>query len=178
MGDPRGFLKYERVDLRKEPASKRVKHNGEFIKGLEAEDGLRQGARCMDCGVPFCNNGCPLGNKIPEFNHLVSQGLWQEALECLESTNNFPEFTGRICPAPCESACVLGINEDPVAIESIEMAIADKGFEAGWIKPQPPKIRSGKSVAVVGSGPAGLAAAQQLNRFGHSVVVYERAVHA
>ena len=175
MGELKGFLKYKREVPSKEDVSSRVKHYNEFATGLSDESLKTQGARCMDCGVPFCHSGCPLGNVIPEWNHLVSEEHWKEALNVLHSTNNFPEFTGRICPAPCESACVLGINEDPVSIEAIEMAIADKGFANGWIKPEPPAIRTGKSVAVVGSGPAGLAAAQQLNRAGHQVTVYERA---
>ena len=135
----------------------------------------RQGARCMDCGVPFCHTGCPLGNIIPDWNDLVYRDHWREALDRLHATNNFPEFTGRVCPAPCEAACVLGINEDPVAIKQIEMSIADRGFDEGWIVPEPPAVRTGKRVAVVGSGPAGLAAAQQLNRAGHQVTVFERA---
>ena len=128
----------------------------------------------MDCGVPFCHTGCPLGNIIPDWNDLVYRDQWQEALERLHATNNFPEFTGRVCPAPCEAACVLGINEDPVAIKQIEMSIADRGFDEGWIQPAPPLARTGKRVAVVGSGPSGLAAAQQLNRAGHHVVLFER----
>ena len=134
----------------------------------------QQGGRCMDCAVPFCHTGCPLGNVIPEFNHYVYTGDWESALKTLLSTNNFPEFTGRICPAPCEASCVLSINSDPVTIEYVEKEIADRGFENGWIKPQPPAVRTGKSVAVIGSGPAGLAAAQQLNRAGHTVTVFER----
>ncbi|SVB67563.1 uncharacterized protein METZ01_LOCUS220417, partial [marine metagenome] len=137
----------------------------------EAKD---QGSRCMDCSVPFCHMGCPLGNVIPDFNHQVYLGNWEAALRVLQSTNNFPEFTGRICPAPCEAACVLNINDDPVTIEYIEKEIADRGFAEGWIKPEPPQNRTGKKVAVVGSGPAGLAAAQQLNRAGHWVTVFER----
>lgn len=156
------------------PVEERVKDWKEVYKALP-EDRLRtQGARCMDCGVPFCHTGCPINNIIPDWNDLVYQDRWEDALRELHSTNNFPEFTGRICPAPCESACVLGINEPPVAIKSIERAIADKGWEMGWIAPEPPSERTGKSVAVIGSGPAGLAAAQQLNRAGHSVTVYEK----
>jgi glutamate synthase (NADPH/NADH) small chain len=175
MGEEKGFMTYDREDLKKQPPALRVHHYREFAKPLSEEQLRRQGARCMDCGVPFCHQGCPLGNLIPEWNHLVTEKRWQEALYALLETNNFPEFTGRICPAPCESACVLGINEDPVAIENIEMALADMGFEHGWIKPEPPKSRTGKRVAVIGSGPAGLAAAHQLNRSGHTVEVYERA---
>lgn len=174
MGDINGFRKFQREDPSCEAVASRVKHFDEFTEALSEDSLRRQGARCMDCGVPFCHQGCPLGNVIPEWNHLSSQSQWQEALKVLHSTNNFPEFTGRVCPAPCESACVLGINEDPVSIEAIEMALADKGFERGWVTPQPPAIKTGKSVAIVGSGPAGLAAAQQLNRLGHQVVVYEK----
>src|SRR5690606_15989688 len=133
-----------------------------------------QGARCMDCGIPFCHSGCPLGNLIPDFNDAVYNNNWHRALQILQSTNNFPEFTGRLCPAPCESACVLGINQSPVAIELIEKSIVERGFKEGWIKPNPPQKRSGKTVAVIGSGPSGLAAAQQLNRAGHTVTVFER----
>src|SRR4029079_19238356 len=131
--------------------------------------------RCMDCGIPFCHTGCPVGNIIPDWNDLVYRGKWREAIDRLHATNNFPEFTGRVCPAPCEAACVLGINEDPVAIKQIEMSIADRAFDEGWIVAEPPAVRSGKRVAVVGSGPAGLAAAQQLNRAGHHVTLFERA---
>jgi glutamate synthase (NADPH/NADH) small chain len=153
----------------------RLKHFNEFLKVLEPEELKRHGARCMDCGVPFCHTGCPLGNIIPDWNDLVYRDHWHEALERLHATNNFPEFTGRVCPAPCEAACVLGINEDPVAIKQIEMAIADRAIAEGWLVPEPPLSRSEKRVAVVGSGPAGLAAAQQLNRAGHHVTVFERA---
>ncbi|HIN16115.1 MAG TPA: FAD-dependent oxidoreductase, partial [Dehalococcoidia bacterium] len=137
-------------------------------------DARRQASRCMDCGVPFCNSGCPLGNLIPEFNDFLYHGDWEEAIEHLHATNNFPEFTGRICPAPCESSCTLAINSEPVTIEMIEKAIADRGWREGWIKPEPAEIKTGKTVAVVGSGPAGLAAAQQLARAGHAVTVFER----
>jgi glutamate synthase (NADPH/NADH) small chain len=178
MGEPRGFLTYARLEPVKEAPEERIKHSSEFTAALPASGLREQGARCMDCGVPFCHKGCPLGNKIPEWNHMVSQGEERDALNALLATNNFPEFTGRVCPAPCESACVLGINEDPVAIEAIEMTLADKGFEQGWIQPVKPVLRSGKKVAVIGSGPAGLAAAQQLNRAGHLVTVFERASHA
>lgn len=174
MGDVRGFMKYPRQHFGKEPPAERIKHYNEFIKILSPEDLSKQGARCMDCGVPFCHTGCPLGNIIPDWNDLVYRNQWREALERLHATNNFPEFTGRVCPAPCETACVLGINEDPVAIKQVEMSIADRGFDEGWIQPEPPLTRTGKKVAVIGSGPAGLAAAQQLNRAGHQVTVFER----
>ena len=174
MGELRGFMNYPRVTAPCEPALKRRQHFREFVNSLEPDELRKQGSRCMDCGVPFCHNGCPLGNIIPEFNHLTSEAKYKDALQVLLSTNNFPEFTGRICPAPCESSCVLGINADPVAIESIEMALADMGFQQGWIQPEPPSARTGFKVAIVGSGPAGLAAAQQLNRHGHHVVVYEK----
>ncbi len=175
MGEVRGFLDYPRQVLKKQPVHERIQHYKEFIQPYAKSDLRTQGARCMDCGVAFCHNGCPLGNLIPNWNHLVSEEHYKAALESLLSTNNFPEFTGRICPAPCESACVLGINEDPVAIEGIEMALADMGFARGWIKAERPSFRSGKTVAVIGSGPAGLAAAQELNRAGHSVTVFEKA---
>jgi len=175
MGDVRGFMKYRRNYVPKEPVAERLKHYNEFLKVLPAEELQTQGARCMDCGIPFCHTGCPLGNIIPDWNDLVYRKHWREASDRLHATNNFPEFTGRVCPAPCESACVLGINEDPVSIKQIEMAIADRAFEEGWIAPQPPATRTGKKVAVIGSGPAGLAAAQQLNRAGHHVTVFERA---
>jgi glutamate synthase (NADPH/NADH) small chain len=175
MGDVRGFMNHPRHYVPKEPVAERLKHYNEFLKILPAEDLRTQGARCMDCGIPFCHTGCPLGNIIPDWNDLVYRDRWREASDRLHATNNFPEFTGRVCPAPCEAACVLGINEDPVSIKQIELAIADRGFDDGWIVPQPPATRSGKKVAVVGSGPAGLAAAQQLNRAGHFVTVFERA---
>jgi glutamate synthase (NADPH) small chain len=175
MGDVRGFMKYGRNYVPKEPVADRLKHYNEFLKILPPEELQTQGARCMDCGIPFCHTGCPLGNIIPDWNDLVYRKQWREASDRLHATNNFPEFTGRVCPAPCEAACVLGINEDPVAIKQIEMAIADRGFDEGWIVPEPPLARTGKKVAVVGSGPAGLAAAQQLNRAGHLVTLFERA---
>jgi len=175
MGEFDGFKKYKRKNLEKEPAEVRKKHFREFTDSFDKEAARVQGARCMDCGVPFCHNGCPLGNLIPEFNNLVSEKNFEKALEVLLSTNNFPEFTGRICPAPCETACVLGLTEDPISIESIEMTLADMGFENGWIKPFKPSKRTGKKVDVIGSGPAGLAAADQLNKEGHMVTVFEKA---
>ncbi len=174
MGKPTGFLEYERKVEAYAPAQERVKEFKEFTIPLEEKELKDQGARCMDCGVPFCHSGCPLGNLIPDFNDAVYKGKWQSAAKILHSTNNFPEFTGRLCPAPCEEACVLNINEDPVTIENIEKNIAEQAFENGWIQPQIPESRTGKKVAVIGSGPAGLAAAQQLNRAGHYVCVYER----
>ncbi len=171
----KGFMTFTRELPPYEPPESRVKHFQEFTSSLPADRLKAQGYRCMNCGVPFCHSGCPLGNQIPDFNDLVKDDDWRGALEVLLSTNNFPEFTGRICPAPCESACVLGINEPPVTIEMIEKEIADRGWAEGWIRPEPPRVRTGKRVAVVGSGPSGLAAAQQLNRAGHTVVVYERA---
>jgi len=175
MGDVRGFMKHRRAYVPKQPVDERLKHYNEFLKVLPNEELQNQGARCMDCGIPFCHTGCPLGNIIPDWNDLVFRNRWREAIDRLHATNNFPEFTGRVCPAPCEAACVLGINEDPVAIKQIEMSIADRAFDEGWITAEPPAVRTGKSVAVVGSGPAGLAAAQQLNRAGHRVTVFERA---
>ncbi len=175
MGDVRGFMKYPRAKVHKQAVPERLKHYHEFLEVLPPEQLQVQGARCMDCGIPFCHTGCPLGNIIPDWNDLVYHNHWQEALARLHATNNFPEFTGRVCPAPCEAACVLGINEDPVAIKQIECSIADRGFDEGWITPEPPQTRTGKRVAIVGSGPAGLAAAQQLNRAGHQVTVFERA---
>lgn len=175
MGKPTGFKEYSRQTPKRRPVELRVLDWGEVYLPLPEEELKKQGARCMDCGVPFCNNGCPLGNKIPDWNDLVYRGQWREALESLLSTNNFPEWTGRICPAPCEEACVLAITDKPVAIKTIEQAIIDRGFEEGWIVATPPAVRTGKKVAVIGSGPAGLAAAQQLNRAGHLVTVFERA---
>jgi len=175
MGKITGFMEFQRLQEATEPPSERVKHYREFVLRLSDEEAKVQGARCMDCGIPFCTNGCPVHNIIPDWNDLVYNGKWQEAIEVLHSTNNFPEFTGRVCPAPCEAACTLNINDDPVGIKSIERAIIDKAWEMGWVRPQPPKHKTGKRVAVVGSGPAGLAAAQQLARAGHDVVVYEKA---
>ncbi|HWX01223.1 glutamate synthase subunit beta [Collimonas sp.] len=174
MGKVTGFMEFQRVGETYEAPQARKKHYKEFILSLSDSDAKTQGARCMDCGIPFCNNGCPVNNIIPDWNDLVYRGAYSEALETLHSTNNFPEFTGRICPAPCESACTLGINSDPVGIKSIEHFIVDKGWENGWIVPQPPLVKTGKKVAVVGSGPAGLAAAQQLARIGHEVTVFEK----
>lgn len=156
------------------PVKERIKNYKEFTQPLKENQIKRQGARCMDCGIPFCHSGCPLGNLIPDFNDAVYQGKWEKAARILHSTNNFPEFTGRLCPAPCEEACVLGINEDPVSIENIEKNIVEIAFESGWIKPITPNKKTNKTVAVIGSGPAGLATAQQLNRAGHSVTVFER----
>jgi glutamate synthase (NADPH) small chain len=184
MGKPTGFMEYPRELPLARPPAQRVHDWREFHEHADGAMLQKQGARCMDCGVPFCHtgamieglaSGCPINNLIPEWNDLVYRGHWKEALERLHKTNNFPEFTGRVCPAPCEGSCVLGINESPVTIKSIECAIVDKGFEEGWIVPEPPPIRTGKKVAVVGSGPAGLAAAAQLNRAGHHVTVFERA---
>jgi len=174
MGKITGFLEYQRLEEAAEAPEKRKKHWHEFVVHLTDEQAAVQGARCMDCGIPFCNNGCPVNNIIPDFNDLVYRQDWKAALEVLHSTNNFPEFTGRVCPAPCEAACTLNINNDPVGIKSIEHAIVDKGWAEGWVVPQPPARRTGKKVAVVGSGPAGLAAAQQLARVGHDVTVFEK----
>ena len=175
MGKPAGFMESGRQPPGRRPVGERVKDYREFYHRWSEAAAREQGGRCMDCAVPFCHTGCPLGNVIPEFNHFVYMGDWESALRTLLSTNNFPEFTGRICPAPCEASCVLSINADPVTIEYVEKEIADRGYEEGWIRPQPPAVRTGKRVAIVGSGPAGLAAAQQLNRAGHLVTVYERA---
>ncbi len=175
MGKPSGFKEFKRKDPTAVPAEERVKHYQEFLVQLPPEELQKQGARCMDCGIPFCHAGCPLGNHIPDFNDLVYRDSWKRASEILHSTNNFPEFTGRTCPAPCEDSCVLAINEPAVTIKNIENAIVERAFEEGWIPPQAPAKRSGKRVAVVGSGPAGLACASQLNLAGHSVTVFERA---
>ncbi|MEO9892856.1 glutamate synthase subunit beta [Aurantibacter sp.] len=174
MGKTTGFLEFERKVEGYEPVEQRVKNYKEFTTPLKENDLKNQGARCMDCGIPFCHSGCPLGNLIPDFNDAVYRGKWEKAAAILHSTNNFPEFTGRLCPAPCEEACVLGINEDPVTIENIEKNIVETAFKKGWVVAQPPAERTGKKVAVVGSGPSGLAAAQQLNRAGHLVTVFER----
>ena len=174
MGKITGFLEYQRLEEPHEAVEARKKHYREFYMRLSDEDAGVQGARCMDCGIPFCMSGCPVNNIIPDWNDLVYRQDWQRAIEVLHSTNNFPEFTGRICPAPCEESCVLRINEDAVGIKSIEHAIADKAWEEGWVRPQPAAAKSGKKVAVVGSGPAGLACAQQLARAGHAVTVFEK----
>src|SRR5689334_20154177 len=174
MGKVTGFLEYERLQEAAEDKDARKKHYREFVLHLTDEQAKQQGARCMDCGTPFCMSGCPVNNIIPDWNDLVYRGDWKLAIDTLHSTNNFPEFTGRICPAPCEEACVLRINEDPVGIKSIEHAIVDKAWEEGWIKPKPAPHKTGKKVAVVGSGPAGLACAQQLARAGHDVTVFEK----
>ncbi len=174
MGKITGFLEYQRLNEAAEAPSKRLQHWREFVDHLSDEEAGIQGARCMDCGTPFCMSGCPVNNLIPDWNDLVYRGEWRTALESLHSTNNFPEFTGRVCPAPCEEACTLRISNDPVGIKSIEHAIIDKGWENGWVRPQPAAQRTGKRVAVVGSGPAGLACAQQLARAGHGVVVFEK----
>ena len=174
MGKVTGFLEFERLEEGYEPVAQRVKSYREFVVGLNAEQAKVQGARCMDCGTPFCNSGCPVNNIIPDFNDLVYRGDWRAAIDVLHSTNNFPEFTGRICPAPCEAACTLNVNDDAVGIKSIEHAIIDRAWDQGWVVPLPAKASTGKTVAVVGSGPAGLAAAQQLARAGHAVTVFEK----
>ncbi len=174
MGKPTGFLEIARQDRGYEKVEARLKTWKEFVLPMPAESVRQQGARCMDCGIPFCHNGCPVNNQIPDFNNLVYRDQWRDALEVLHSTNNFPEFTGRICPAPCEASCVLNIDDNPVTIKTIECAIVDRGWEEGWIEPLVPAHRSGKRVAVVGSGPAGMACAQQLARAGHSVTLFEK----
>jgi len=174
MGKITGFLEFERLEEPKEDAATRRRHFGEFVRPLAPEQARQQGARCMDCGTPFCSHACPVNNIIPDFNDLVYHDDWRHALAVLQSTNNFPEFTGRICPAPCEAACTLNINSQPVGIKSIEHAIIERGFAEGWVVPQPPRSRSGRRVAIVGSGPAGLAAAQQLARAGHAVALFEK----
>ena len=174
MGQTGGFKIYKRINEKQQSVHERLQNYNEFTISLDKNTLQTQGSRCMNCGVPFCHSGCPLGNLIPDFNDYVHKGEWKKALEILHSTNNFPEFTGRLCPAPCEKACVLGIIDNPVSIENIEKYIIEKGFKEGWIQPNSPIKRTGKTVAVVGSGPAGLAAAQQLNRSGHLVTVFER----
>ncbi|HZW86776.1 MAG TPA: glutamate synthase subunit beta [Gallionella sp.] len=174
MGKATGFMEFRRLSEENLPVAERIKSYQEFVLHLTDEQAKTQGARCMDCGIPFCTTGCPINNIIPDWNDLVFRGNWREALDVLHSTNNFPEFTGRICPAPCEAACTLNINDDAVGIKSIEHAIIDKGWEQGWVVPQPPSKKTGKKVAVVGSGPAGMAAAQQLARVGHDVVLFEK----
>jgi glutamate synthase (NADPH/NADH) small chain len=176
MADPSGFLKYTHRELpKRRPVPLRLRDWHEVYEEFDNETLREQATRCMDCGIPFCHNGCPLGNLIPEWNDLVRRDRWRDAIERLHATNNFPDFTGRLCPAPCEPACVLGINQDPVTIKQIELEIIDKAFDEGWVRPLPPDATTGKKVAVVGSGPAGLAAAQQLTRAGHTVTVFERA---
>ena len=177
MGKVTGFMEYERLEEGYQPVEARLKNYKEFVIGLNVEQAKQQGARCMDCGTPFCNSGCPVNNIIPDFNDLVYRGGdtdWKSAIAVLHSTNNFPEFTGRICPAPCEAACTLNVNDDAVGIKSIEHAIIDRAWAEGWVPPRPAKVKTGKTVAIVGSGPAGLAAAQQLARVGHSVTVFEK----
>jgi glutamate synthase (NADPH/NADH) small chain len=174
MGKVTGFMEFARIDEGYAPVEDRLKHYKEFVVGLNSQQAKQQGARCMDCGTPFCNSGCPVNNIIPDFNDLVYRADWAAAFHVLDSTNNFPEFTGRICPAPCEAACVLNINDEPVGIKSIEHAIIDRAWEEGWVQARPPKHQTGKKVAVVGSGPAGMAAAQQLARAGHSVTLFEK----
>ena len=174
MGDPRGFLNHDRQLPERRSIPVRIRDWQEVNTSFPSEDLQRQASRCMDCGIPFCNHGCPLGNLIPDWNDLIYRENWKEASERLHATNNFPEFTGRLCPAPCEAACVLGINEPPVTIKQIEVSIVDKAWEEGWIVPLLPDQYSGQRIAIVGSGPAGLAAAQQLTRSGHDVSVFER----
>ena len=175
MGKITGFLELQRIAEAAQPTGERVRHYREFILALKDDEAASQGARCMDCGIPFCQTGCPIHNVIPDWNDLVYRHQWQRALEVLHTTNNFPEFTGRVCPAPCEASCVLNINNDPVGIKSIEHFIIDKGWEEGWVRPLPPEAKSERRVAVVGSGPAGMACAQQLARAGHDVVLFEKA---
>ena len=174
MGKMTGFMEFERIEEGYKPVPERVKNYKEFVIGLDDAQAKIQSARCMDCGTPFCNSGCPVNNIIPDFNDLVYKGDWKNAIDVLHSTNNFPEFTGRICPAPCEAACTLNVNDDAVGIKSIEHAIIDRAWSEGWVQPQIAKVKTGKKVAIVGSGPAGMAAAQQLARVGHSVTLFEK----
>ena len=174
MGKVTGFMEYERIEEGYKPVPERLKNYKEFVIGLDDAQANKQAARCMDCGTPFCNSGCPVNNIIPDFNDMVFRGNWKSAIDTLHSTNNFPEFTGRICPAPCEAACTLNVNDDAVGIKSIEHAIIDRAWAEGWVQPQPAAHRTGKKVAVVGSGPAGMAAAQQLARVGHDVTLFEK----
>ncbi len=174
MGEVTGFMKYARQEFEKLPVVERIKHWNEFIQILENKEMSKQGARCMDCGVPFCQSGCPIGNIIPDWNDLIFHNRWKEAIALLHKTNNFPEFTGRICPAPCENACVLGITNDPVSIKNIEVAIIEQAYKEGWIRTQSPKKRINKKIAIIGSGPSGLACADQLNKKGYHVTVFEK----
>ncbi|MDA9632499.1 glutamate synthase subunit beta, partial [Alphaproteobacteria bacterium] len=174
MGKTTGFMELDRVERSYEPTEDRIKHFKEFLIPLDPKEVSKQGARCMDCGIPYCHQGCPVNNLIPDWNDMVYNNRWKEALDLLHSTNNFPEFTGRICPAPCEASCTLNITDNPVAIKTIECSVVDRGWEEGWIKPQISSKKSDKKVAVIGSGPSGLACAQQLARAGHSVVVFEK----
>src|SRR6187401_1636454 len=175
MGKPTGFMELKRETPSRRPVPERLQDYREVYNPFPIVKLREQGARCMDCGIPFCHQGCPLGNLIPDWNDLVYRDQWRAAIDRLHATNNFPEFTGTLCPAPCETACVLGINDDPVTIKRVEISIIDRAWDEGWVTPQVPEVRTGKKVAVVGSGPAGLAAAQQLTRAGHDVVVLERA---
>ncbi|HWM79632.1 MAG TPA: FAD-dependent oxidoreductase, partial [Methylomirabilota bacterium] len=175
MGKITGFLEIKRETPKRRPVGERVHDWQEVYLPFEADKLKKQGARCMDCGIPFCHQGCPLGNLIPDWNDLVYRDRWREAIDRLHATNNFPEFTGRLCPAPCEGSCVLGINDDPVTIKQVEVGIIEHAFDEGWVVPDDPTVRTGKKVAVVGSGPAGLAAAEQLSRAGHAVTVFEKA---
>src|SRR6202045_1298092 len=174
MGKITGFLEYERSDRRYEPVESRIKHWHEFVLPLPESETRTQAARCMDCGIPYCHTGCPVNNQIPDWNDLVYRGDWEEAARNLHSTNNFPEVTGRVCPAPCEASCTLNLDDNPVTIKTIECMIADRAYAEGWLRPEPPAVRTGKNVAIVGSGPAGLACAQQLARVGHDVHVFEK----
>ncbi|HIF10752.1 MAG TPA: glutamate synthase subunit beta, partial [Sneathiellales bacterium] len=174
MGKPTGFMEIARQDRTYAPVAERIREFKEFVVPLDDRALAAQGARCMDCGIPYCHNGCPVNNIIPDWNDLVYRGQWQDAIDVLHSTNNFPEFTGRICPAPCEAACTLNIDDNPVTIKTIECAIVDRAWKEGWIQPQIPEHKTGRKVAVVGSGPAGMACAQQLARAGHEVTVFER----
>ena len=178
MGKITGFLEYERSDRRYEPVEERIKHWHEFVLPLPESETRTQAARCMDCGIPYCHTGCPVNNQIPDWNDLVYRGDWEEAARNLHSTNNFPEVTGRVCPAPCEASCTLNLDDNPVTIKTIECMIADRAYEEGWLRPEPPAVRTGKKVAIVGSGPAGLACAQQLARVGHEVHVFEKLAKA
>jgi glutamate synthase (NADPH) small chain len=178
MGKITGFLEFERTDRHYQPVEERIKHWGEFVLPLPDEDNKKQAARCMDCGIPYCHTGCPVNNQIPDWNDLVYKDQWEEAARNLHSTNNFPEVTGRICPAPCEASCTLNIEDNPVTIKTIECAIADRAIENGWVKPEPPTHKTGKKVAVIGSGPAGMACAQQLARAGHDVHLFEKLAKA